>query len=158
MTKSKLIGLATSWRFSLYLMTQLPAAWFMGLRVSSLNPQRASVSLPYSWFSKNPFRSTYFAAQTAAAELSTGILVLYHLQEQPPVSMLVKNVEGAFTKKASEKLTFICEMGEEIEGAVLAALTEPDGAEIRVRSVGHLPDGTVASTFWFTWGLKRKAA
>jgi hypothetical protein len=156
MTKQKFIELATSWKFKWYLFTKLPAAWFVGLKVKSLSAEKADVSLPFRWSSKNPFSSIYFAAQTAAAELSTGVLVLYHIQEQPPISMLVKKVEGDFGKKATQTLTFTCDMGAEMEQLVKTLAAQVDGKEIRLKSVGRLPDGVIASEFWFTWTLKVK--
>ena len=73
----------------------------MGVRMRACDGQRAEVALPYGWRSQNPFKSTYFAAQAAAGELSTGVLAMYAMQELPPVSMLVTRIEAEFYKKAN---------------------------------------------------------
>ena len=56
----------------LFLLVKLPSAFFMGIKIRSVTPTQAKVTVPYKWSSQNPFKSTYFAAQAAAAEMSTG--------------------------------------------------------------------------------------
>jgi hypothetical protein len=62
------------WKFRLFMLQKLPAAYFSGVRVREIRPEYARVSVPYRWFSQNPFRSTYFACLSMAAEMSTGLL------------------------------------------------------------------------------------
>jgi hypothetical protein len=157
MTKEKFYRFARSaWRMRLYMLWKLPAAWFVGIRLRSLDEARCTVALPYRWRSQNPFRSIYFAAQCAAAEFSTGMLVLAALQERPPVSMLVVKMEGAFFKKASQTLHFTCEEGEMIHAAVQRAVETGEAQTLTVESQGTLPDGSVASRFRIEWSLRAK--
>lgn len=142
----------------LFLLWKLPSAWFMGINVRSCDSEKAVVRLPYGWRSQNPFRSTYFAAQCAAAELSTGILALAHLQEKPPVSMLVTNIEAEFLKKASDTLLFTCEEGAALEAAIQRALDTGEAQVFAAKSVGRLPDGTEAGRVQVTWSFKKKTA
>lgn len=146
----------TSWKMRLFLFWKLPGAWFMGVRLRHCDGQRAEALLPYNWFSQNPFRSTYFAAQCAAGEFSTGILVLYAITGEAPVSMLVTRMEAQFFKKVSQTLVFTCEEGENIQKAVQSTLSTGEGVEITTCGVGTLPDGTVATKIWVTWSLRRK--
>lgn len=146
----------TSWKMQFYLFWKLPAAWFMGIRVVHCDHLSAKVRLPYSWRSQNPFRSIYFAAQCAAAELSTGLLGLAVLQGQPAVSMLVLKIEADFLKKAAAPLLFVCEEGEVVEKTILKAVAEGDAQVLRMCSIGYLPDGTEAAKVWITWSFKRK--
>lgn len=146
----------TPWRMRLFLLWKLPAAWFMGIGVRSCDGQRAIVSLPYGWRAQNPFRSTYFAAQCAAGELSTGLLALAALQEQPPVSMLVTQVEAHFFKKADQTLLFTCTEGDALRAAVEQAIATGEAQLFRASSTGTLPDGTEAARVFITWSFKRK--
>lgn len=146
----------TPWKIRLFLLQRLPAAWFMGIGVRQADTSQAVVSLPYGWRSQNPFRSTYFAAQCAAGEYSTGILAMIHLQEKPPVSMLVTNIEAEFVKKADQILLFTCTEGEMIAAAIAQTLETGEAQVFRATSVGQLPDGTIAARIWITWSFKRK--
>jgi len=157
MTKSAFLRLAnSSWRMRLFLFYKLPAAWFMGIRVRSCNPESAVTSLPYGWRSQNPFRSTYFAAQCAAAELSTGLLALAALHEQPPVSMLVTHIEASFLKKADQMLLFTCQDGALMQQIVRQAVETGAPQTFTASSIGTLPDGTEAARVQITWSFKRK--
>ena len=61
-------------KFRIFLFTKLPAAYFAGVRVRELDEKKCMVTVPYKWLSQNPFRSTYFACLSMAAEMSTGAL------------------------------------------------------------------------------------
>ncbi len=63
-------------RFRLYLLTRIPSAFFSGLRVEKATAESCTVTVPFKWFTKNPFRSTYFACLSMAAEMSTVILAM----------------------------------------------------------------------------------
>ena len=140
----------------LFLLWKLPAAWFMGIRVQSCNLAQCSVQLPFGWRAQNPFRSTYFAAQCAAGELSTGLLALAHLQGKPAVSMLVLHIEADFLKKAADTLTFRCLDGPEFEAIIDKALSTGQPQTFQAKSIGTLPDGQEAAHVWITWSFKRK--
>ena len=142
--------------FRLFLIWKLPSAWFMGIRVAFCDRERAVIRLPYGWRSQNPFRSTYFAAQCAAAEMSTGLLALAALQERPPVSMLVVKMEAEFLKKAGAPLLFTCEDGPLVEATIQQAIESGEGRVLRLQSVGRLPDGSEAARMWITWSFKKK--
>jgi hypothetical protein len=44
-------------KFRLFLLTKLPSAFFSGVRVRYVDEEKAVVTIPYKWFSTNPFRS-----------------------------------------------------------------------------------------------------
>lgn len=139
-----------------YLFWKLPMAWFAGIGVRYCDAQKTVVRLPYGWRSQNPFRSTYFAAQCAAGELSTGLMALAQLQEKPPVSMLVTKIETEFFKKASETLLFTCEDGDALTETIETALQTGVSQTFTAQSTGRLPDGTVASIVKISWSFKAK--
>ncbi len=158
MTKSEFIAWGNSpWKMRIFFLTKLPSAWFMGIKVKRFDQNRSEVLLPYSWWSKNPFKSTYFAAQCAAAELSTGLLCMVALQEEVPISMLVSDVKAMFVKKASDTLTFTCEDGQKVVECVQKALETKAPQVILMRSIGRLPDGAIASEVEITWSFKVRA-
>lgn len=128
----------------------------MGIGVRSCNEERAIVSLPYGWRSQNPFRSSYFAAQCAAGELSTGLLCLVHLQEQPPVSMLVTRMEAQFFKKADQTLFFSCAAGTEVARLIQTVVETGEAQSISMVSEGRLPDDQLAARVEITWSFKAK--
>lgn len=140
-----------------FLFTRLPAALFSGVRVLYADEEKCVVTVPYKWFSKNPFRSTYFACLSMAAEMSTGILSMAHLYEcDPPVSMLVTRVMGDFTKKANTRTSFTCEDGSRIRQAIEDAIRTKESRTFHARSIGRNPQGDIVAQFEITWSFKIK--
>ncbi len=154
--KKFVAGFLSPWKQRFFLLAKLPSAWFMGLRVVSLNAEKCEVTLPYSWWSQNPFKSIYFAAQAAAAEFSTGLISMMALQGKGAISMLVADMKGEFLKKATKKTTFTCSDTQKIFDAVARAIETGEGQTVTVESVGVQADGVVVSRFSFTWTFKAK--
>ena len=139
-----------------FLFFKLPSAWFMGVRIKDINTQSCTVSIPFKWASQNPFKSIYFAAQAAAAELSTGALAMAALQGQPPVSMLVADMRAEFIKKGTKITHFVCTDADKIYQAIAKTLKTGEGVTVTVESIGTQIDGTIISKFYFTWTFKAK--
>lgn len=144
-------------RFRMYLLTRLPSAFFSGLRIREMDDRRCLITVPYTWFSKNPFRSTYFACLSMAAEMSTGALAMAHLfNHKPPVSMLVVRLEAEYFKKAVGRTLFTCADGHAIRKTIEEAVAGGEGRTFRARSVGTNPAGETVAEFFITWSFKPK--
>ncbi len=154
------IRLMTSyWRFRFFLFWKLPAAFFSGVRIRSLDPARCEATVPYKWFSQNPFRSTYFACLAMAAELSTGALSMAHLYKRvPAVSMLVVKMEAEYGKKATGITVFTCEEGLALKAAIEAAVQSGTGQQLTVTTTGRNEKGEEIARFRITWSFKAKQA
>ena len=145
-------------KFRIFLCTQLPSAYFSGVRLKDMNEESCTVTVPYKWFSKNPFRSTYFACLAMAAEMSTGLLSLMHINKRtPPVSMLVIKLEANYFKKATGLTAFICNDGKEIRQAIENAIANGEAQTIKAKSVGLNEAGEKVAEFFITWSFKKKA-
>jgi len=144
-------------KFGLFLFSKLPAAWLAGVRVKNADAKKAEVTIPYKWLSQNPFRSTYFACLSMAAEMSTGLLAMGHLYKRnPPVSMLVIKTEGEYFKKATGRTVFTCEDGLEIKQVITEAVLTGEGKLFRAKSVGKNDAGETVAEFYITWSFKVK--
>lgn len=149
-------ALNTSWKLRFYFISKLPTLWFWGVRVKDLSTSRTELTIPYSWWTQNPFRSIYFAAQCGAAELSTGLMAMLALQGRGKISMLITNVEAEFVKKANTVTTFICDEGEKLDQAVQEAVASGEGKTVRVCSIGKNTNGEIVSKIYFTWSFYKK--
>ena len=144
-------------KFRMFLLSRLPNAFFAGLRIKDLDETVCRVSVPYKWFTKNPFRSTYFACLSMAAEMSTGALCLVHLYKRdPPVSMLVVKVESEYFKKATGKTFFTCEEGLMIKETIEQTIEKGEAKIFRARSIGKNAEGLIVAQFFITWSFKSK--
>ena len=142
-------------RFRLFLLFNLPSAYFAGVRIKFISEEKCAVTVPYKWFSKNPFRSTYFACLAMAAEMSTGALTLSHIYKRSPsVSMLITDMTAEYYKKATAVTTFVCRDGIALRDAVEEAIAANGNNIITVKSTGTNEAGEMIAEFSFTWSLK----
>ncbi|MEO6584321.1 MAG: thioesterase [Ferruginibacter sp.] len=144
-------------KYRLFLLSKIPAAFFSGVRVRYADEGKAVVTVPYKWFSTNPFRCTYFACLSMAAEMSTGVLAMAHTyKKKPKTSMLLVKQEGTFMKRATGLTTFTCDDGDPIKKMVDAAIASGKSTTFAARSVGRDAAGDVVAEFAFTWSFKSK--
>jgi len=138
-----------------FFLAKLPLALFAGLRLRELNEERCVATVPYGWRSTNPFRSTYFAALSMAAELSTGALALAAVESAPRnVAMLITGLTASFEKKATGLTTFTCTDGPRVFEAVARTIATGEPVAVEMPTVGTSPDGTVVARFTFIWSFK----
>jgi hypothetical protein len=99
----------------------------------------------------------YFAVQAMGAELSTGALVMYHIQKSgKKISMLVANNKGNFTKKATGLITFSCKDGHLIEEAIQKTIATGEGQTFWMKSIGMNEQGIQVSEMDFEWSIRVK--
>lgn len=145
-------------KFNLFMLSKLPSAFFCGVRVMDADESKCAVKVPYKWLSQNPFKSTYFACLSMAAEMSTGLLCMMHLHKrQPAVSMLVVKIEGNFFKKATGITVFTCEDGNAIKRTIEDAVISNEGKIITSKSYGRNCNGEIVAEFAVTWSFKVKS-
>ena len=144
-------------KFRMFMFSKLPSAFFSGVRVLGISREKAIVTVPYKWFSQNPFKSTYFACLAMAAELSTGLLAMMNTyKRKPAVSMLVVSMEANYFKKAIGPTAFICEDGQLIADTVDEAIQTGEGRIVKVKSTGKDKEGNLIAEFYITWSFKAK--
>lgn len=137
------------------MLLKLPSAIFWKLRVKKLDQHSCEVTIPYFWRSQNPFKSIYFAALAGAAELSTGALCQMALAGKGKFSMLVVDFRAEYFKKASTKITFSCEQGNELF-ELIGRLNPGETSQLTMISTGKNTSGETVARFYVTWSFKRK--
>lgn len=146
------------WGFRLYLLGRLPLAAFAGLRLLRLDAGGCEVALPGGWRTRNPFGSTYFAAQCMAAEMSTGAPALVLAGGAPAsVALIVVELRASFTRRVLGESRFVFSEMAEMKAAVDRAAAQDEPVTYTARPVVLGADGAVASEFAVTWSFKRRA-
>ena len=140
-----------------FLFFKLPSAFWSGVRAKSINETQCVVSVKHRWANQNPFKSIYFAVQAMAAELSTGAIVMLHIQKSKRnISMLVANNKGNFSKKATGRITFTCNDGHLIEDAVKKTIETGEGQTFWMKSIATNEKGEQVSEMDFEWSIRLK--
>lgn len=146
------------WKMKLFFLKNLPMAFLSNLNVIELSRDKCRVTVPYNYLTKNPFRSTYFACLAMAGELSTGTIAMMAIHKSnPPVSMLVTNLEAQYTKKADTITTFTCEEGEKIFEAVEQSKVTGQGQVAQVTTIGRNTKQEEVCRFKVSWSFKPKS-
>ena len=148
---------SSTFKINLFLFYKLPAAFWCGVRLKSIDLQNCTTTVKHGWFNQNPFNSLYFAVQAMAAELSTGALVMQSIRSSGHrISMLVASNKCVFTKKATGRIHFICQDGASIEKAIHEILATVEGRTVWLKSIGTNEKGEVVAEMDFEWTLKVK--
>lgn len=149
--------LKSKWFFNSFLLSKLPIGWFVGLRMDETSPSKTVASVPFKWFNKNPFKSTYFAVQSMAAEFSTAVnCLLATVGHKPSVALIVVDMEAKFYKKATERVYFTCEEGAKAYEAVEECCKTGEATTASLKTVGATKNGEVISEFIVTWSFKQR--
>ena len=147
----------TPFKLNAFTFFKLPSAFWSGVRVKQITSENCKVSVKYSWFNQNPFKSMYFAVQAMAAEFTTGALVMFHIKSSGKnISMLVAQNKAVFTKKATGKITFTCNQGKEIAECIENAIRTNEGQTIWLTSIGINENGEQVSEMQFQWTIKSR--
>ncbi|MCI4444375.1 MAG: DUF4442 domain-containing protein [Lentimicrobium sp.] len=140
-----------------FLFFKLPSAFLCGVRVKEIDNTKCVVTVKHRWINQNPFNSMYFAVQAMAAELSTGALVMNHIEiSGKKISMLVANNKGNFTKKATGRITFVCNDGQLAEKTIQEAIATGEGQTFWMKSIGTDEKGIQVSEMDFEWSVRTK--
>lgn len=158
---SKQLALArqvtNKFKFPLYMMKSLPMGWIAGLRIQELDSEKCVTSVPFKYLTKNPFKSTYFAVQSMAAELSTATPCLLAITgKKPSVAFIIVDMKATFSKKATDRVYFTCNDGEKAFNAVEECISKGVSTSATFKTTGKMKDGTVVSEFEFTWSFKQR--
>ncbi len=147
----------TPGKLNTFLFLKLPSAWICGVRVKSIDRDNCTVSVKHRWINQNPFNSMFWAVQGMAAELTTGALVTGYIRNSgKKISMLVANNKASFTKKATGRITFVCNEGHLVADAIKKTVETGEGQTVWMKAVGTNKEGVVVSTFNFEWTVKVK--
>ena len=144
-------------KLNTFLFFKLPSAFWCGVRVKLISPEKCVATVKHRWLNQNPFNSMYFAVQAMAAELTTGALVMYQIKKSGKnISMLVANNKGNFTKKAKGRITFTCNQGHLIEEAIQKTIATGEGGTLWLKSIGVDEKGDQVSEMDFEWSVRLK--
>jgi hypothetical protein len=138
-----------------FLFFKLPAAFICGVRVKYINKEKCVTTVKHRWINQNPFNSMYFAVQAMAAEMTTGALVIDKIQQSgKKISMLVASNKSNFSKKATGRITFVCQDGHLIEEAIQKTIANGEGQTFWMKSIGTNEEGVQVSEMNFEWSIR----
>jgi acyl-coenzyme A thioesterase PaaI-like protein len=158
---SKLITEKTRETLSLRLFgfTKIPLLFYVGVSVAEISPERMVVRIPLRRRTKNHLGSMYFGALCIGADCAPGAFAMYLIRQQPArISMVFKDFQAEFLKRAEGDVDFICDQGKEITELVALAAASDERVEKQIDVIAAVPsisDEPVAR-FKLTLSLKKR--
>jgi acyl-coenzyme A thioesterase PaaI-like protein len=144
----------------LFGLTKIPLLFYVGVSVAELTPERMVIRIPLRRRTRNHLGSMYFGALCIGADCAPGAFAMYLIRQQPArISMVFKDFQAEFLKRAEGDVDFICNQGKEIAELVALAASSDERVERQIDVVATVPsisDEPVAR-FKLTLSLKRRA-
>ena len=143
----------------LFGLTRIPMLFYTGVSVAQATPDRLVVRIPLRRRTRNHLGSMYFGALCVGADCAAGGLAMYLIRQQPEhISLVFKDFNAEFLKRAEGDVDFCCDQGKEIAELVSRAAASDDRVERQVDVIATVPtlsDEPVAR-FKLTLSLKKR--
>jgi acyl-coenzyme A thioesterase PaaI-like protein len=143
----------------LFSLARIPLLFYIGARVADLTPARMVVIVPLRRRTRNHLGSMYFAALCAGADCAAGALAMHFIRRRDKrISMVFKDFQANFLRRAEGDVHFICEQGSEIAQLVARAADSGERVEQTFDVTAIVPNqgGEPVATFRLTLSLKRR--
>tara|TARA_Y100000996_G_C22521815_1_gene642811 strand:+ start:1013 stop:1504 length:492 start_codon:yes stop_codon:yes gene_type:complete len=138
-------------------IAKLPMPFLTGLKIGYISESKSVTSVKFGYLTKTPYRSTYFAVLSMAAELSTGPLAnLYVTGIKPSIALIITKLNASFIKKEIGTTTFVCEDGQKFQKAIEILHTQSCPAEVKSKSNGMNESGEIVAEFEIYWSFKQR--
>ena len=142
-------------------LLKVPVLLFVSPSVIELNETRCIVRIPLNRRTRNHLRSMYFAVLAAGADVAGGLIAMRLIHEQgDQVSLIFKDFNAQFLKRAEGDTHFTCEDGVAIRELVQKAIESGERENMTVHVKATVPsklgDEPVAE-FKLTLSLKKKS-
>jgi acyl-coenzyme A thioesterase PaaI-like protein len=140
-------------------LSKIPLLFFLRPSVVAWSEERVVIKIPLRRRSKNHLGSMYFAALAAGADLAIGFLAMEKIRRSGhKVSLIFKNMQADFLKRAEGDVHFICEDGVLVTALVDKAVETGERVELAVPCLAVCPalGPDPVARFTLTLSLKRK--
>lgn len=140
-------------------LTRIPLLAYVRPAVLDVAPERIIIMIRLSRRTRNHVGSMYFAALCAGADCAAGGLAMHFIRRhKAPMSMVFKDFQADFHKRAEGDVHFICEQGREIAALVAQAAASGDRVEGAFDVLARVPTqgAEPVATFRLTLSVKRR--
>jgi acyl-coenzyme A thioesterase PaaI-like protein len=159
---NKLFNDTTRETFSLrwFGLTRIPLLFYIGISVAEVSPERMVIRIPLRRRTRNHLGSMYFGVLCAGADCAAGALAMYLIkQKRAHISLVFKNFNAEFLKRAEGNVDFCCTQGTEISELIDQAAASDTRVERKIEIVATVPSlsNEPVAKFELTLSLKRMA-
>jgi acyl-coenzyme A thioesterase PaaI-like protein len=140
-----------------YALWKIPLIAFVSPSVVHLDDERCELRIKLSHRTKNHWGTMYFGALCVGADLVGGLLALRHMrQKKAKVSLLFKDFQAEFKRRADGHVHFHCAQGAAIADLVDQAVATGQRVNLPLDITATVPSkgGETVAKFVLTLSLK----
>ena len=127
-------------KFKLVGLFQIRMIGFVGAKLISYSEDKTVIQIPLNWRTKNHLGSMYFGALATGADVTGAWIAFDYLaRTKAPVSIVFKDINANFLKRADGDVHFTCTNGPEVVEAFEATITDGERKNIELKVVATVP-------------------
>ena len=137
-------------------LTKVPLLFLTSPKVLKIDQSKIEVLIPFRKIVKNHVGSLYFGALAIGADTAVGMLAMDKIyKSQQKATLVFKDFQANFIKRAEGDTLFICEEGEKIGQVVQKALESKERVNEPIQCKAYTNNELVAE-FVLTLSIKAK--
>lgn len=141
---------------------RVPLLHWVNPRIEALNTEATVISIPLGRRQSNHLGSMYFGVLCCGCDMAGGLLAMKLIWEaKAPVSLIFKDLNAQFLKRAESRTYFTCHDGAKIQQLVEKAITTGERVNETVNIIATCPDKLgqePVARFAMTLSLKKNQA
>lgn len=136
-------------------LTKVPLLFITSPRVKTLTDSTCEVEIPFTKIVKNHLGSMYFGALAIGADTCIGMLAMDKIyQSGENISLIFKNFQADFVKRAEGKTVFICNEGDKISRMIEQCIQSNERISEPIRAIAQV-NGEDVAKFILTLSVKK---
>jgi len=157
-------ALPTSFRETAFLraigLFKIPLIFYVSPTVLELSEEKCVIRIPLGWRTKNHLGAMYFGSLCVGADMAGGVIAARMIHSMgADVSLVFKDFQAEFLKRAEGDVHFTCTQGQEIRALVVQALESAERVSQKFQVTATVPSklgNEPVAQFFLTLSLKRK--
>ena len=142
----------------LFGLAKIPMIFYLSPKVIKLDAKETIIKIPLNWRTKNHLGSMYFAALSAGADISGGLLAMELIkQSKKRVHLSFKDFYAEFLKRAEGDVIFYNNQGEEVSSFIDKVIESGERMNMKLHISAKCPDIDDEEVARFTLTLSLKS-
>lgn len=130
-----------NWKFKLVGLFKIRMIGFVGARLVSYSEKETVIKIPLTWRTRNHLGSMYFGALATGADVAGAWIAFDYLDKtRTQVSIVFKDQQSEFFKRADGDVFFTCKEGQKIAGAFEETVRDGERKNIQLDVIATVPE------------------
>ncbi len=129
-----------NWKFKLVGLFKIRMIGFVGARLVSYSEEETVIKIPLNWRTRNHLGSMYFGALATGADVTGAWIAFDYLAKtKARVSIVFKDLEAEFLKRADGDVHFTCMDGKNVLEAFIQTMADGERKNVDLEVIATVP-------------------